>query len=69
VVNYHQVDKEIVVDDVQISDFENAAYLPEPHIIKGMLAGNENWRSPEGHFRGTLSKPTDMYAFGLVVSI
>jgi hypothetical protein len=33
-----------------------------------MLAGNDNWRSPEGHFKGELSKPSDMYSFGAVVS-
>ncbi|XRM47931.1 hypothetical protein ABZX51_010882 [Aspergillus tubingensis] len=31
-----------------------------------MLAGNDNWRSPEAHFRGELNKPTDMFAFGIV---
>jgi len=33
-----------------------------------MLAGNDNWRSPEGHFKGELNKPSDVYSFGLVVS-
>ncbi|OJJ67249.1 hypothetical protein ASPBRDRAFT_59233 [Aspergillus brasiliensis CBS 101740] len=36
--------------------------------IKGMLAGNDNWRSPEAHFKGELNKPTDMFAFGIIVS-
>jgi serine/threonine protein kinase len=52
----------------QIIDFENAAHLPKGRCIKGMLAGNDNWRSPEGHFRGELNKPSDMYLFGAVVS-
>jgi serine/threonine protein kinase len=67
-VNYRYVDQEVVVDKVQVSDLENAAYLPKPSCIKGMLAGNDNWRSPEGHFKGELNKPSDMYSFGLVVS-
>jgi serine/threonine protein kinase len=56
------------VEQVQIIDLENAAYLPKGRCIKGMLAGNENWRSPEAHFKGELSKPTDMFSFGIVVS-
>ena len=57
-----------IIDQVQIIDIENAAYLPKGRCIKGMLAGNDNWRSPEGHFKGELSKPSDMYSFGAVVS-
>jgi hypothetical protein len=67
-VNYRHVDQEVVVEQVKISDLENAAYLPKPRCIKGMLAGNDNWRSPEGHFKGELNKPSDLYSFGLVVS-
>jgi serine/threonine protein kinase len=67
-VNCHDVDQDVVVEQVQISDLENAAYLPKPRCIKGMLAGNDNWRSPEGHFKGELNKPSDLYSFGLVVS-
>lgn len=57
-----------VIDQVQIIDIENAAYLPKGRCIKGMLAGNDNWRSPEGHFKGELNKPSDIYSFGAVVS-
>ncbi|CAN9080763.1 unnamed protein product [Alternaria alternata] len=64
-VNYRHVDQDVVVEQVQISDLENAAYLPKPRCIKGMLAGNDNWRSPEGHFKGELNKPSDLYSFGL----
>lgn len=59
----------IVVEKVQLTDLENAAYLPEGKCVKGMLAGNDDWRSPEAHFKGRLSKPSDVYSFGLVVSI
>ncbi|OAL47917.1 kinase-like protein [Pyrenochaeta sp. DS3sAY3a] len=65
-VNYRHVNQEVTVEQVQISDIENAAYLPKPSCIKGMLAGNDNWRSPEGHFKGELNKPSDLYSFGLV---
>ncbi|CBX98161.1 similar to calcium/calmodulin dependent protein kinase [Plenodomus lingam JN3] len=65
-VNYRNLDEEAVIEKVQISDLENAAYLPEPRCIKEMLAGNDNWRSPEGHFKGELNKPSDLHSFGLV---
>ncbi|KAH9862061.1 hypothetical protein IAQ61_010263, partial [Plenodomus lingam] len=65
-VNYRNLNEEAVIEKVQISDLENAAYLLEPRCIKGMLAGNDNWRSPEGHFKGELNKPSDLHLFGLV---
>lgn len=67
-VNCSNMDPEMEVDAVQIVDLENAAYLPTGRCIKGMLAGNENWRSPEAHFRGELNRPTDIFSFGIVVS-
>lgn len=57
-----------MVEEVQIIDIENAAYLPKKRCIKGMLAGNDNWRSPEAHFKGELNKPSDIFSFGVVVS-
>lgn len=57
-----------IIDQVQIIDVENAAYLPKGRCIKGLLAGNDNWRSPEGHFKGELNKTSDIYSFGAVVS-
>lgn len=30
------------VREVQVTDLENAAYLPNGRCIKGMLAGNDN---------------------------
>ena len=67
-VNCRNVDQDVVVEQVQISDLENAAHLPKPRCIKGMLAGNDDWRCPEGHLKGELNKPSDLYSFGLVVS-
>jgi len=66
-VDYHYDSHEIVIDQVKISDFENAAYLPKGRCIKGMLPGNNDWRSPEGHFKGELNKPSDIFSFGIVV--
>ena len=57
------------IEIVQLADLENAAYLPPGRCIKGMLPGNENWRSPEGYLKGELNKPADMFAFGLMVTL
>ena len=67
-VNYHHIGQEIVVEQVQVADLENAACLPKGRCIKGMLAGNDNWRSPEAHFKGELHKPTEIFSFGIIVS-
>jgi hypothetical protein len=60
--------EEKTVEQVQIINLENAANLPKGRCIKGMLAGNDNWRSPEAHFKGELNKPTDIFSFEIVVS-
>nr|POE59345.1 serine/threonine-protein kinase ssn3 [Quercus suber] len=55
-----------VVDAVQITDFENSAWLQPGKNVLGMLAGNDNWRSPEAHLRAKLNKPTDLFSFRVV---
>ncbi|RFU28457.1 hypothetical protein B7463_g7894, partial [Scytalidium lignicola] len=65
-VNCRHTGQEMIVEQVQIIDLENAAYLPKGRCIKGMLAGNDNWCSPEAHFKGELNKPTDIFSFGTV---
>ncbi|KAF4238984.1 hypothetical protein CNMCM8980_001810 [Aspergillus fumigatiaffinis] len=55
-----------VIEDVRLIDLENAAYLPKGRCMQGMLAGNDNWRSPEAHFKGELNKPTDIFSFGII---
>ncbi|KAH5133433.1 hypothetical protein HBI56_047110 [Parastagonospora nodorum] len=62
----NKIPMQVVIENVQISDLENAAYLPKPKCFKGMLAGNDKWRRSEGHFKGELNKPSDSYSFGLV---
>jgi hypothetical protein len=66
--NCRHIGQETIVEQVQIINLENAAYLPKGRCSKGMLAGNDNWRSPEAHFKGELNKPTDVFFFGIVVS-
>ncbi|KAK2766005.1 hypothetical protein FQN54_007520 [Arachnomyces sp. PD_36] len=64
-VNYRD-DCPETVEQVQIIDLENAAYLPKGRCIKGMLPGNDSWRSPEGHFKGEINKATDIFSFATV---
>jgi serine/threonine protein kinase len=66
--DYHGEGERMVIEKVQLSDLENAGYLPKGRCIKGMLAGNDNWRSPEAHLKGELNKPTDLFSFGTIVS-
>lgn len=55
------------VDAVQITDLENAVWLRPNKNVQGILAGNDNWRSPEAHLRAKLNKPTDLFSFGAMV--
>lgn len=68
-VNYKYHENMTIVEQVRLIDLENAAHLPTGSCIKGMLAGNDNWRSVEGHFQAELSKPSDMFSFGLIVRV
>lgn len=54
-------------EQIQIIDLESAAYFPKVKCVKGMLAGNDNWRISEKHFKVELNKPTDNFSFGAVV--
>jgi serine/threonine protein kinase len=67
-LDYRLDEDTIVVDQVKLTDLENAAHLPKGKAVKGFLAGNDNWRSPEAHFKGELTQPTDIFSFGAVVS-
>ncbi|EFR05123.1 serine/threonine protein kinase [Nannizzia gypsea CBS 118893] len=65
-VNYSGTGPETTIEQVRVIDLENAAYLPKGRCIKGMLAGNDNWRSPEAHLKGELNKPSDIFSFAAV---
>jgi hypothetical protein len=65
-VNCRHAGKETLVEQVQVTDLENAAYLPKPTNIQGMLPGIDNWRRPEGHLRGELNK-THIFFFKVMV--
>jgi hypothetical protein len=63
-VDYHGM----VIEQVQLADIEDAAYVPPGYDIVGKQVGNWMWRSPEGHARGRINKPSDIFSFGVVVS-
>lgn len=67
-VDFHGTDSDLVIEKARLTDLENTAYLPKGRCIKGLLPGNDNWRSPEGHLRDELNKPTDIFSFGTMVS-
>lgn len=56
------------IDQVQLADLEDSAYVPPNCDIVGKQAGNWMWRSPEAHASGPVNKPSDMLSFGIVVS-
>ena len=69
-VEWKEKDKNdgIEVEQVQVSDIEDAAYVPDDCVVKGRQVGNWMWRSPEAHASADVHKPSDMFSFGLVVS-
>ncbi|EFW16502.1 conserved hypothetical protein [Coccidioides posadasii str. Silveira] len=58
--------RKIVVDQVQLSDVEDAVHLHPGHSIIGKQLGNYMWRSPEAHARGPINKASDIFSFGVV---
>jgi serine/threonine protein kinase len=60
-------DKPMFVEQVQVADIEDAAYVPANCAIVGRQVGNWMWRSPEAHASGQVQKPSDMFSFGVVV--
>jgi hypothetical protein len=66
-VNCRHAGKETLIEQVQVTDFENAAYLSKPTNIQGMPPGVENRRSPEGHLKGKLNKTHDIFSFTVML--
>ncbi|KAH6652995.1 kinase-like domain-containing protein [Truncatella angustata] len=65
-VDYHETDKGVVVDRVQLSDLEDATHIPPAQALRGLQVGNHWWRSPEAHVKGAINKPTDIFSFAIV---
>lgn len=56
------------VDKVYITDMEDAVQLEPGRVLQGAPLGNFMWRSPEAHAEGPMELPSDIFAFGVVVS-
>lgn len=57
------------IEQVQLIDLEDTVYLPSGTVIAGAQVGNYMWRSPESHAMGPIEKPSDIFSFGIVVSV
>jgi len=60
-------DSNFVVTAAKIADIDNAVHLSKGQAIYATV-GNVYWRSPEAQLGVGISKPTDVFSFGLVVS-
>ena len=59
----------IAVKQVQIGDLEMGSVIPPCLNVRGARLGNLMWRSPEAHAASHINLPSDMFSFGLVVSV
>ena len=59
----------IDIEQVQLADLEDAVHLLPGTATIGAQLGNWMWRSPEAHAQGPVEKPSDMFSFGVVVSV
>ncbi len=57
------------IERVNLADPEMAAKVKERQVITGIQAGNVMWRSPEAQAGIGIAKPSDVFSFGIVVSI
>ncbi|KAJ4355359.1 uncharacterized protein N0V89_003375 [Didymosphaeria variabile] len=65
-IEWKDQDGEMAVEQVQVADIEDAAYVPKGSVIRGRQVGNWMWRSPEAHASADVHTPSDMFSFGLV---
>ena len=59
----------MVIEQVQLADIEDATYVPPGSDIVGKQVGNWMWCSPEAHAQGRVNKPSDIFSFGVTVSL
>jgi len=68
-IDWKEARAEISIDRVQLTDVEDSAYVGPRQAIVGKQTGNYLWRSPEAHAQGKVHKYSDMFSFGIVVSL
>lgn len=59
-------DGSLVIQDVKLSDLEDAVVLEPGTAIIGPTLGNKLWRSPESWAGAQQELPSDVYSFGAV---
>ncbi|GAD92988.1 predicted protein [Paecilomyces variotii No. 5] len=57
----------VTVNNVQISDLEDAVILPSGKWLRGPLCGNAMWRRPESWCRSRQNYASDVFSFGIVM--
>lgn len=66
---------DLVIESVKLADADNAVHVPDGAEIapkgSGVRAtvGNVYWRSPEAQVGVGINKPSDVFSFGIVVSL
>ena len=61
-----QSDGSLVIQDVKLSDLEDAVLLGPDMAIEGAVLGNKLWRSPESWTGATQEHSSDVFSFGIV---
>lgn len=56
------------VDEVYLTNLEDAVRLEPGRELKGVPLGSHVKRSPETHAEGPVELSSDLFAFGIVVS-
>jgi hypothetical protein len=59
----------MVIEHANLADLEDATYVPPGSDNVDKQVGNLMLRSQEAHPQGRVNKPSDIFSFGVVVSI
>lgn len=62
-------DQALTIKAVQIADLGDAVIVPPGKNLYGPLCGNQFWRSPESWARSAQNQASDVFSFGIVVSL
>ncbi|KAJ5594715.1 uncharacterized protein N7459_000923 [Penicillium hispanicum] len=57
---------EMIIKNVQISDLEDTVLVPPGKWLRGPLCGNAIWRSPESWCRSRQNQASDVFSFAIV---
>lgn len=56
----------VMIQDVKLSDLEDAVQLQPDTAVEGAVLGNKLWRSPESWTGAMKETPSDVFSFGVV---